>query len=209
VAGGAITGAAQTVYSINAVGYVNLTIPAGFSMVANPLNTTNNTVAALFPTVPEFTTVYKYTTAGFVSADYAFGEWGASAQVITVNPGEGVFVFVDSTQAPAGFTNTFVGEVMQTVNAVPLQTTIPVGFSIRSSMVPQAGTADELGLTASLSPEAFVDVYKYNPTTGGYLGFNWAFGAWGTTPSFNVGEAFWINSDTAGVWTRDFTVNTP
>jgi len=35
------------VYSLNAVGYINVTIPPGFSIVANQLNTTNNNISPL------------------------------------------------------------------------------------------------------------------------------------------------------------------
>ena len=35
------------VYSLNAVGYINVTIPPGFSIVANQLNTTNNNLSPL------------------------------------------------------------------------------------------------------------------------------------------------------------------
>jgi hypothetical protein len=51
---------AQAVYSVNAVGFVKVTVPAGFSMIANPLKAPTNTVGALFADAPDGTTVYKY-----------------------------------------------------------------------------------------------------------------------------------------------------
>lgn len=196
-AGAAISGLAQTVYSVNAVGYVNLTIPAGFSMIANPLNTTNNTVVALFPaTTPEDTTIYKWDGTKYVNSTFSFGEWDNKA--LTLNPGEGAFI-----KAPSTFTNTFVGEVMQGA----LTNSTPIGFSIRASMVPQAGTADELGLTSVMAEDE--TVYKWSNAQNKYQPYTFAFGAWDTVPSFQVGEAFWLKKTTAANWVRNFSVNTP
>lgn len=199
----AVTGLAQTVYSINAVGYVNLTIPAGFSMIANPLNTTNNTVETLIPDPPFNTTVYKWDGTAFQTALY-LGAWLGGN--ITLNPGEGAWI-----NTPSVFTNTFVGEVVQSPNVTTaLSNSIPAGFSIRSSIVPQAGTADELGLTASLAATGQTTVYQWNATSGTYqtsLFFGGGVGWLGAAPSFGVGESFWLNSDTQVEWTRIFTVN--
>jgi hypothetical protein len=207
VAGGAITGAAQTVYSINAVGYVNLTIPAGFSMIGNPLNTTNNTVETLIPAPPMNTTVYKWDGTSFTTAVY-LGVWLGGN--LTLNPGEGCWINTSDA-----FTNTFVGEVVQSPDAAtPLTNSIPSGFSIRSSIVPQEGSADELALTSSLSTVGQATVYKWDtsvnpPTYQTALFFGGGIGWLGTPPSFKVGEAFWVNSDTSANWTRIFTINTP
>ena len=62
-AAGALTSMAQ-VYSVNIVGYINLNVPSGFSMIANQLNAaTDNTLETLMPTVPENTTIYKFNPA--------------------------------------------------------------------------------------------------------------------------------------------------
>jgi hypothetical protein len=67
-AAGVATSVAQ-VYSVNAVGYVNVTLPPGFSLVSNPLNagTGNNTVSKLFSNiqggVPGGTRVFIYDSA--------------------------------------------------------------------------------------------------------------------------------------------------
>ena len=59
-AAGLVAASAQTVYSVNSVGYINLSVPAGFSMIANQLdNGTGNTVADVL-TVPDGTVVFKY-----------------------------------------------------------------------------------------------------------------------------------------------------
>lgn len=191
-AGGLATAAAQTVYSINTVGYVNMTIPVGFSMIANPLNTTNNTIGSLIPNPPEDTAIFKWTGTTFVGATFSFGEWDNPN--LTLNPGEGAFI-----KALTVFTNTFVGEVMQG----SLTNAIPVGFSMKASMVPQEGTAPELGF----SPPEDTIVFKYNNAQSRFEGFSFSFGEWDVVPSFKVGEAFWVSAPTAGQWVRNFTVN--
>src|SRR5947207_7701785 len=139
LAAGAVSSMAQSnVYSLNVVGYVNASIAGGgtsgkFQMIANPLNTTNNTVASLLPAPPDGTTLFKWTGTAFVSTTFFLGAW--SDGTFTLNPGEGGIV-----QSSAPFTNTFVGEVMQGSLANPY----PAGFSIKASQVPQAGTLTQL-----------------------------------------------------------------
>merc|ERR1712078_401580 len=71
------TAAQAQVYSVNAVGYVNKSIPAGFSIVANPLNNGDNKVADVFGANPGSLTVYRFGDAGFSinSYDADFEEW--------------------------------------------------------------------------------------------------------------------------------------
>src|SRR5213075_206777 len=75
VAAGALTSMAQ-VYSVNIVGYINLNIPKGFSMIANQLDTTpDNTLASVLPNPPENTSCYKFTLtpppAHYVSSNFS------------------------------------------------------------------------------------------------------------------------------------------
>src|SRR5438046_2589052 len=75
---GAAASFAQAVYSVNAVGYVNKVIPPGYSMIANPLNNTaanGNTVAVLFPSVPNGTSIFQFDNdlGVYVRHSYLFG----------------------------------------------------------------------------------------------------------------------------------------
>ena len=103
---------AQTVYSVNAVGFVNVTCPPGFSIIANPLSATVNTVQALMPTsLPFLSSVFKFNPAGggFTSSVYlGSGNWTANA--MTLVPGEGFF-FKNPSASP--ITLTFVGNVQE------------------------------------------------------------------------------------------------
>lgn len=44
---------AQTVFSVNVVGYVDLQLHPGSNLVANPFNAADNTVSALFGSLPD------------------------------------------------------------------------------------------------------------------------------------------------------------
>lgn len=173
-------------YSQNIVGYVNLTIPAGFSLIANPLNTTNNSLDTLFPNASFGDTVYKFneSTSVFDSSVF-FGSWSPS---FTLNPGEGAFY-----NANVGMTNTFVGTVL-TGN---LTNAFPAGFSIRSSIVPQSDTLENMGFTANFGDTIYF--YRNNTYESSVY-----FGAFSPEARPAVGEAFWVNANSAGKWVRSF-----
>jgi len=183
------------VYSVNAVGYVNANIPVGFTMIANPLNTTNNTIGVLLPALPSFSSIYKWNEGlqQFDIATIVFGTWDHPEY--TLNPGEGAFVNTDTA-----FTITWVGDVVQgnITNAVP------AGYSIRSSKVPQAGAVSSLGLTVG----DFDSLYKWNNATTQYDIYTYVFGTWGPSePTIGVGESFFISAGAPFQWTRTFSVN--
>lgn len=198
------------VYSVNAVGYVNVTFkPGEFTMVANPLNGATNTLSTLFQGMPDGTQVFKYDHASnhYFIASFMAGADGGWDNDLTVAPGEGMFV---QTPPDAGViaTNTFVGEVLQG----NLTNSLPVGYSMVGSMVPQAGTADALGLTAGLPSGS--QVFKYNPQTKMYdiwvydtdMGWNGP-NYTSDPPSLNVAESVFVSVTTASAWTRTFSVN--
>lgn len=195
-AAGLATSLAQ-VYSVNAVGYINLSIPVGFSMIANQLDkgAGNNTVANIFgATTPEGTTLYKYNGTSYDINTFEFGEWGTPA--MTLNPGEGAFI-----KTGTAFTVTLVGEVPQGT----LNNAIPTGFSIRSSIVPQSAALNTMGYVADEGDT----VYRWANATGSYSIATYEFGEWpgGAAPAPAVGEAFFLKTSTAKTWTRTFSVN--
>jgi hypothetical protein len=196
-AAGLATSMAQTVYSVNAVGYVNLALPVGFSIISNPLNNANNNVTNLFASAPEGTTIYKYNGATYATTILDFGDW--SNKGITVVPGEAIFIKIPPGSA---YTNTFVGDVM----SGNLTNSIPTGFSLRSSQVPQAGL---LGTDLKYTPAEGDTVYQFNPAAQNYLPARiFDFGAWNTEPNLKVGEGFFIKNSTTGtrLWTRQFSI---
>jgi hypothetical protein len=185
------------VYSLNVVGYHQVTIaPGALSLIANQLQTTNNTLASLLPSVPPGTIVYKY-SAGWTP--YTFDEFDLKwlpDGAASMNPGEGAMVRNVGTTP---LTLTFVGEVLQG----NLETAVPAGLSVRSSKVPQAGK-----LTTDLQfPAVAGDVaYKYaggfTPYTFDEFELKWT----PEEPTIAVGEAFMSSKAAAANWTRNFTV---
>ena len=161
------------IFSVNAVGYVKVTIPAnGLEMIANPLNQPNNDLNVILPLKDDSTqdgiTIYRFDPNGgggggayrnaitWVSNGPGMGGLWFTPDVdpnaTVVNPGEGFFVYnVTGTAADL----TFVGEVMQGSLSNP----IPANgkLSMRSSQVPQA---------AGLGDPAHADSLRF-PASGG------------------------------------------
>jgi len=195
-AGVATSMAQSNVYSLNIVGYVNVTNPPGYRLQANPLNTTNNDVRFLIPAPPTGTTVYKKAGAGFLSSTYDpdFGGWG---DPLVLNPGEGFYV-----QNPSGsaFVNTYVGEVI-----LDSTNNVPAGYSIRASVVPQSGPIQSALL---YPPNAGDVIYFYTGSGFTSFGYDPDFGGWfDGEPSPAVGQGFYIyNNTTTKNWIRHFTV---
>jgi hypothetical protein len=204
LAAGVVTASAQ-VYSLNVVGYINVTVPAnGFAMIANQLDSGNNTLGSLIPIAPDGAQFFKYNGSYTASTYDGLGQvWDNPG--ITLNPGEGGFFHNNTASA---LTLTFVGQVMQGTLNNPL----PAGYAIRSSIVPQQGTLQDLGIpiTGAGTPSDGDQVFVYN---GGYSAstFDSLIPGWDTAgspggPTIAVGQAFFIKSATAYTWTRSFTV---
>lgn len=213
---GATTSMAQ-VYSANAVGYVNLTLPPGFSLIANPLDNTNNGLNTLLPGMPNNSRVYRFDNgANYVVSTYltAVGRWTSN---MVFNPGDGFFVFV----AGANPVNvTFVGEVPQGNLVNDLTAGI---FQIKGSQVPQAlplGRPNSTVGVATLEYPAVVNdqVFLFSNTTGysvatyRQIGPNQLWTGTGVTadgPVIPVAAGFFLFRAPAGTadWTRTFSVN--
>jgi hypothetical protein len=202
-AAGIASSLAQSVYSVNAVGYINVTVPAGqYKMVGNQLNSPTNTVEVLFAGVPEDTSVLKWSGGAFLINDYStafYGGWQDPAMTITA--GEGCFI-----KAPAGaaVTVTFVGEVIQgTAITIPINP----GYQIVASKVPQQGL-----LQGALGYVPVENDQVLRWVGGAYLIYDYSvafYGGWSEEPSLEVGEAMFINSAATATrdWVRSFTIN--
>ena len=201
MAASAASSLAQTVYSVNAVGFVNVTCPPGFSIITNPLEASTNTVKALMPaTLPSLSAVFKFDSAGGAfqgSIHLGGGNWTANS--MTLVPGEGFFFKNPST---TNITITFLGNVKQGTLSTPL----PQGFSLVASQVPQAGLVKtDLGMPAGLLDS----VFRYNNGTSQYDGYVFIGGTWtgGGEPTINVGEGFFVKKQSAASWDRTFSVS--
>jgi hypothetical protein len=202
-AAGAVSSQAQNVYSVNAVGYANVPIKAGFNMVGNPFVVSDSHIEALIPTAPDQTTVYPYDNGAYTGPFTYYGPpdnlWDPAGGTLTF--GHGAFL-----RSPSAFTITFVGEVQQ---GAPIHNTFQPGFNMMSSKVPQQADIVALGLA---SPPDQTTVYTYDADIG-YRG-PWTYygppdNLWDPSdiPTIKIGEAFWLNAAQAGDWTRTFSVN--
>ena len=196
LAAGLATSTAQTVYSQNVVGYINQVIPVGFSMIANQVDYdgtgTNNTLANVLPSPPNYTHVYKFTGTGYAIANYYNG-WNDSS--MTLNPGEGAFI---NNLSGSPITNTFVGTVLQGT----FTNAVPAGFSIKGYNVPISGAIS----TVLQYPVANYD-HIYTWTGTNYVIYNY-FNGWGSLgePTINVGQSFFINRLASTNWVTTFNV---
>jgi hypothetical protein len=219
-AAGVATSMAQ-VYSVNAVGYVNTTLVPGFNLISNPLTAADNTIQTLFNNFQggprDGTIIYRFNNGGFENASYdgIFQVWSGSAATETTVPGEGVYVFLPGPigAEAANKVLTFVGEVPQSATSTPL----PRGFSIKSSVVPQALSPDNVKNTDGSSaaiPAADGDIlYQWDSIARKYNTFSYdgVFNVWSPSlPTLKVGEAFfYFRLGAATTWNRTFDVNNP
>ena len=157
-----------------------LTLPPGYSMVANQVTQGRNRMTDLFPNLPDGTTIYKFdnlTKQFSVNACFA-GQWADPNQ--TLSPGEGAF-FLYPTASP--MTLTFSGQVSATtVTEVP-----SLGFNLISCRVPKFATfKDVLGF----DPAEGDRVYQF--VEGSYRVYTFFNGDWDAAPSFSPGESFFV-----------------
>ncbi|HWI58508.1 MAG TPA: hypothetical protein VNZ22_14885 [Bacillota bacterium] len=190
---------AGEVSSANVIGYASMTLPPGFSMIANPFES-HSGVGELLKEWPDGTTLNKFDTRLFRLAENAvqFGKWNNPAERLL--PGEGAILFNPTSDYKS---LSFAGEVMQGNLSAP----IPSGFSIRSSLVPQPGNlVEDLGF-----PIANGDViHLFDRERQQYVLHPYDEGKWTAGPPvLSVGEAFWVAKTVPGNWQRQFVAEPP
>jgi len=200
------------VYSLNVVGYINVTVPAAsYAIVACPLIASpDNTLNTLLPNSTGTyvkVKVYIYNPAtGYNSETGSKTAWSEGG-TNTINPGSAVFVY-NPNATP--LTLTFVGSVASgTQNNV-----LVPGYNLVSSIIPTSGDLVTNSLTLLTNAVAKDKIYVYNPTNG-YASFT--AGKNGAFPSGdpiipNVGEGFFYennNGTTPLTWTETFSVSNP
>ena len=203
---GAISANAQSaVYSLNSVGFVNITCPPGFSLICNPMNYDGtNALDTVMPTAPKFSQIFKFNTG---TGTYDVAQRGLTSwnSVLTVSPGEGFFFKNPFT---TNIVLTFTGNVQQGSLSTPLIH----GFQIVSSQVPQSGL---VATDLTFPPARFDQLFLYNQNTGSYdvyqvTQFNTTTGVatWQPIePTIAVGQAFFVNKVSATSWTRSFSTS--
>jgi len=195
----ALTASAQSnVYSLNIVGYVNVTIQPGYNMVANPLddgkgnNSTNLVPANIQPgaQILTYDPVLLYTTFTKKST----GAWNGSA---AITPGKGYFI--RNTNTVVSYTNTFVGNVAASVPG-SLTNTIQPGYNLVGSMFPIGGGITNTGSNTLNIGGALPNgsqLLTYDPVLLYTTFTKKSTGAWNGTANVNVGQGFFARTTNA------------
>ena len=220
---------AQTnVYSLNAVGYINLSLPPGFSMIADQLQSTNNTIGSLMNDAAgtygtggayDGVKIYAWNGTSYTSdsGDSAFSTYANgwdNGGKITMNPGQAVWF---SNPNKTNMNVLFLGNVP--TGTLPVTITGPSTFNMISSPVPVGGdivTNSVMNLTNYSDKDK---VYVYN-NPGGYttysvdinFGTSGYLSQWDLPgdPQVAVGQGFWYltaSTTKTFTWTETFSVS--
>jgi len=204
--------------SSKAVGFTHVTVPAdGEAIIANQLNTTNNNVSPLLDSQlldgnHDGVTLYKWVNgSGYTTLTVETrinGGWsGTAATNTTLNPGEAALM---TNPFPSALVLTFTGALEA---GDGLQVSLPTGWNMVSSIVPQPGAVDtNLGLT-----EVNGDVTEiYDSSVSGgydvYTGDSTKSPPWDAPtgkppgPTVGIGEGFWYENNGASTktWTQRY-----
>jgi len=199
------------VYSQNIVGYINVPLVNGFSVVANQLDYdgtgTNNTVATVFGTnLVVGTVIYAWepTSSSYASASWlsknGVSHWSGATNSVSAALNEGYGVFVNS---PATNNITLVGTVLQGTNLISLV----AGFNFVSSVAPiTGGVSTNLGY----APNVGDYIFTWNSTTASWTQYDFlkknSVTHWSPSePQIGVAQPFFIETTVAETWTNTFS----
>jgi hypothetical protein len=225
IAASAVTAMAQSnVYSLNIVGYATVNVPAGYSIMANPLSAgaTNGANEIGLSLTGEVILTWNTASSTFTYATYdptlgiSPSNWYdanlAPSVAPKLPPGVGFFFFNPySTNTPI----TFVGQVVPNPSSTNILT-VAAGYSIIGSPLP-AAVSDITAAPVSLPKQNSMVVLTWNNATSKYnyasydatLGIdprNWydANLAGVNAPGYSIGEGFFFfnPSPTATTWSQ-------
>jgi hypothetical protein len=207
------------VYSLNAVGYVTVSIPPGYSILSCPLiaspDNTLNTILNASNGAFSGLKFYGWNLSAasyYPSASATATKWAAGGGTNTLNPGQAAFVFNPDT---TNMTATFVG----TVPSGSLTNYIAAGpniYTLTASILPVSGVLTNTGNAAlGFSVQTPHDVfYTFNDTLGAASGFNPSVsvkpnGQFTSTPivsNLASGFFYYNTAATADAWVENFSV---
>jgi hypothetical protein len=216
LAAGALSTMAQSnVYSLNIVGYVNVSAPIGNFTYANPLDLDGTNSAANVLHLPDGTVFAFWTGNSFdywyfdsslgISPDGWYASDGVTprtAPVLTL--GKGFYL-----NPPAAFTNTYVGNV---VPAPGVTNTLSVGLGnfLVSSPLPVGGYVTNVTMDLHLPDGTLVSQWAGNHFNFFYFDSTLGIAAdgWyqsdgvtpGAPPQLNLGQSMYVNAPSAWQW---------
>jgi len=233
---GSVSMNAQSVYSLNAVGYINVTLAPGYNMVTCPLITTNNSIGSLFNNSAGTITgcqvyFFPYSSANTDTAknvgagpfDTTNVDGWSLGGTLTLTPGVAAW-FANNTSSNQTFT--FVG----TVPTGPITNVLAANsYSLVGSVVPVSGDivtnaiseltnyniGDQVYIYLNPNPNNPGDAPGYTNYTSasgifshhGYLG-QWTVNGDPTIPTDYQGFFYLNNSPTVTVdWVENYSVS--
>jgi len=227
LAAGALSSMAQNVYSLNVVGYINLTMAPGYNLIANQLvgaDTTLNTVFGTGYSQDGYQVItWNSTTQGFNQPDtfYTAGTAGTAGwydssfatSTTSVAPGKGVFFYnPTSSSTPV----TLVGQVTQGTNSISLGagysfvSTIPpisVDLGVAGPMALPTGTADGNQYFTFGGGSYSQPITYYTAATAGTAGwYDSSFASAPVSPAVGQGFVYLNTGSSSLTWVNAFSV---
>jgi hypothetical protein len=197
--------AQSNVFSLNVVGYYIVPLSSGWNLLANQLipGTNSNANAVLTGPPADGSLLYRFNpvTQGYYDASTYLSGVGWYPQsgntndpVLNLPLGEGFLIWT-----PQRWTNVFVGEVPQGNLTNP----VPAGYSLKASIVPQAGSLTSLGFPAHPNDLVW---HGAPPALSSYRFDDIDLVWYPTDPILSVGEGFFLQAVDSRMWIRTFIV---
>lgn len=158
-----------------------ITLPPGFSLIANQLNGRSNSIAEFLPSLPDGAVLYKFDNQkkAYGINTVIAGVWNDPAQ--TLVPGEGAFIF-----NPAGSNLT-----VERAGRMPSNSVVPfpgTGFSLLSCGQPVPARFEDVLGFAPLDGDRVFQFRDGHYETASFFG-----GQWDHVPAFQPGESFFVD----------------
>lgn len=205
------------VYSVNVVGYINLTLSPGLNLITVQLKGTNQNVNTLLgsttPVMPDNSLLFTWNATGQRYDNALIGGGGVwydasgNPSAVNLSPGQAFFIQVAGT---ANVTLTLVGEVPTGANAVSIANGLgfygdpaPVSQNILTNGFPVAD--NDLLYTWDTAGQKWNNaLIGAGPTGGGPAWFD--SGGQPVVVAPLVGQGFVVSHTGATTWNRTFTV---
>lgn len=186
------------VYSQNIVGYANVVLGPGYTLISNPLDDGNGnqlTNVMASAGLANKSQVITWNGTGYNGAiGKITGGWGGNT---TLPPGTGFFVNNSSTTK----TNTFVGSLV-VLSGANVTNVLTSGYSLVGSPIPYAGEATT-DTNINLLNAGLANKSQLISWNSGSQTFNGAVGkitgGFGGTFPITVGQGFFINNSSTSV----------
>ncbi len=196
------------VYSLNAVGYINVTVQPGFNIVSCPLIASpDNTINTLLTNSTGQFKKWQFWAfnAGTYTEDLGTGAGWSLGGTETLSPGQAGWLYNPSNTA---VTVTFVGTVP---SGSLTNTLLANSFNLVSSILPTSGDIVTNTLMSFNTQVKKDQVWTYTPgATTPYTEYVATATGWSPSDPIqaNVGGGFWYlnNTNVANHWVENFSV---